>query len=286
MKWTNLYPGGWLTNQTRPNAHARQRSGSARVKELSRAPSIAKSRSNLLRRTRWLDGTHDDPRKIIKIMEQTLQTLLHRATRPPLPRPHHRSPALSSLIWSLSSSSTHPHSFALSQQSSSSSSSSASSLPSSRSRLHTARPALPTRTPHHATLGQTRSASTMRQPKQTFAKREAKLAAEEMDEEEQLRQMQRVLANEDRVQIDMWASKMDTLGSSLKFLLNLLQIDIHNHSYVTCFFAKKRRPASGTSPSKRIALRMGFVLHRASSELPQKCCGVSLSPLYRADCEV
>lgn len=79
----------------------------------------------------------------------------------------------------------------------------------------------------------------MRQPKQTFAKREAKLAAEDMDEEEQLRQMQRVLANEDRVQIDMWASKMDTLGPSLKFLLNLLQIDIHNHSHVTCFLQRK-----------------------------------------------
>lgn len=57
----------------------------------------------------------------------------------------------------------------------------------------------------------------MRQPKQTYAKRDSKLAAEDMDEEEQLRQMQRVLANEDKVLVDMWASKMDTLGPSHHF---------------------------------------------------------------------
>lgn len=219
--------GQFIPRRQADQSDASERARSAAVRVCPSEGTFAsfvncKSRSILLRRTRWLDGTHDDPRKINKIMEQTLQTLLHRVTRPPLPRPHHRSPALSSLIWSLSSSSTHPHSFALSQQSSSSSSTS--SLPSSRSRIHTTRPTLPSRTPHHATHGQTRSASTMRQPKQTFAKREAKLAAEDMDEEEQLRQMQRVLANEDRVQIDMWASKMDTLGPSLQFLLNLLQM--------------------------------------------------------------
>lgn len=43
MKWTTLYPGGRLTNQTRPNAHARQRSGSPRARrnfrELRQLPS-------------------------------------------------------------------------------------------------------------------------------------------------------------------------------------------------------------------------------------------------------